>query len=138
MYWAVVVLATLVIFLAAGMVVYLIRDARHQGREEIIHQVRVQGREDRAFFVELYQVNRERDQQRAEAAQAFQQREAAYHAEQVPISLPLDYQRCNTLSERKNELKSFSNEPATFDNQPGPNPFLRASVAAEQPKQQAP
>ena len=118
MYWAIVVLSTLVFFLAAAVVVYVIRDARHQGREEILGEVRNRCEEDRALVLQLYQVRQEMDQQKAEAALAFAQREAAQLAQAVPIAPPLDYRRS---TEQRKQLKSFSFDAKDL---PGPNPFL--------------
>ena len=130
MYWAVVALGTLVFFLAAVVIVYLIRDARHRGREEILTEVRHQGQQDRTLLLELYQSNLEKNF----AAQAAQQRDAAKLAEAVPIALPLDYRRRSTASERRQAMKSFSDQR----NYPlGLNPFeRRASASFAQPPQQ--
>ena len=130
MYWAVVALGTLVFFLAAVVIIYLIRDARHRGREEILTEVRHQGQQDRTLLLELYQSNLEKNF----AAQAAQQRDAAKLAEAVPIALPLDYRRRSTASERRQAMKSFSDQR----NYPlGLNPFeRRASASFAQPPQQ--
>ena len=102
MYWAVVVLGTLVFFLAAAVIFYVIKDARHRGREEIVNEVRSQ--HNQALWLEFHHTQRQ-----AEAMQAAQMAEAAKRSETVALPMMV---RHNSVRE---------------DYPSGLNPFIRGS-----------
>ena len=131
MYWAVVILGTLVFLLAAAVIFYKIRDARHQGREEILGEVRERANEDRALVVEMYRIRQEMNEQKALADQAAQ-REAAQLAKAVPIALPLDDQCYSSAPEPRQAMTSFSNNTK---HRPGLNPF-EPQASVPEPQQQ--
>jgi hypothetical protein len=133
----VVLLATLVFLLAAAVMVYLVRDARHRGREEILRQVEQQTREGREFWLEFYAGKRE-----VEAMEAAEMAEAAKCGKPVPISLPLTIRHHLPPLEKK-ELKTFNHEAAAAFYPRELNPFengssdsLASSSSAYQQQQQ--
>ena len=112
LYWAVVILGTLVFFLAAAVIFYLIRDARHRGREEILQEVRTQ--HNQALWLEFHHTKRQ-----AEAMEAAQMAEAAKRSEVLALPLMVGN---NSVQEERKELESFG---AQYP--PDLNPFLRGS-----------
>ena len=120
MYWAVVALATLVFFLGAAVVVFLIRDARHRGRKEILKEVRTN--QDPALLLELNDVKR-----KVEAMEVAEAAGAAQRGKLVPIVLPMT-NRHNVVSEKREEVNSFSNP----NYRPELNPFESAYEKQQQ------
>ena len=134
MYWAVVVLATLVFFLAAAVVVYLIRDARHKGQAEILRHVQSETQEVRALCLELHQAKQD--------LEAAQMAEAAKRGEDVLFALPSKI-RNNSVREERKAINSFSNpnyrpELNPFENGASESPVPSTSAEKRQPQQQQP
>ena len=103
-----------------GCRVFLIRDARHRGRKDILKEVRTN--QDPTLLLEFHDVKR-----KVEAMEAAEAAGAAQRGKPVPIVLPLT-NRHNVVSEKREEMNSFSN----------PNyrsPFVReASVSSTSAK----
>ena len=120
MYWAVVVLATLVIFLAAALIVYLIRDARHRGQADILRLVQNETQDVKALCLDLNHAKQE--------LEAAQMAKAAQQSEELVLTFPSKI-RNNSIREEKKVINSFTNP----NYRPELNPFENGASALPSP-----
>ena len=123
MYWAVVALSTLVFLLGAAVVVFLIRDTRHRGREEILRHVQNETQEVRALCLELHHTKQE-----LEAAKMAKE---AKRGEEIPFAFPPKTPH-NLVPEERKVINSFSNP----NYRPELNPFEVRELVSKQQQQQ--
>jgi hypothetical protein len=99
------VLGTLVLLLFAAIIVFMVRDARHQERGIMLGQMLYQAQQDRNIWLEIFNTRRyaEAYWEPREAAEAA---EAAQRGEEVPVVVPLSVRHC-MVPENQRHLKSF-------------------------------
>jgi len=101
--------------LFAAVVLFMVRDARHRGRQELLGQVLYQTQQDRVFWLRAFWGRRAAEEY-YEPIEAAQAAEAARRGEVVPVLVPLS-QRHAIVGEDRRHLKSFG-PPTTSQNQP--------------------